>query len=232
LALKNKGEKTQMKREVIVFGRTVEEAIQNGLKELGVTAEKAEYEVLENAKKGFLGFGETPAKVKVSCNANAEMKAVEFVTKLVANMGLDAEVKSEKINGKDTRITIEGEAAGLLIGHHGETLDALQYLANLTANKADDDKESYSKITVDIENYRAKREETLRTLARRMAARVSKNGRSMTLEPMNPYERRIIHSEIQNIEGVSTYSIGSDDNRKIVVCPEDKMGRHRSSSAR
>lgn len=219
-----------MKREVIVFGRTVEEAIQNGLKELGVTAEKAEYEVIENAKKGFLGFGETPAKVKVSCNANAEMKAVEFVTKLVANMGLDAEVKSEKINDKDTKITIVGESAGLLIGHHGETLDALQYLANLTANKTDG--EGYSKITVDIENYRAKREETLRTLARRMASRVNKNGRSMTLEPMNPYERRIIHSEIQNIEGVSTYSIGSDDNRKIVICPEDKMGKHKSSSAR
>ncbi|MBE6717737.1 MAG: protein jag [Ruminococcaceae bacterium] len=219
-----------MKREVIVYGRTVEEAIQNGLKELGVTAEKAEYEVIENAKKGFLGFGETPAKVKVSCNANAEMKAVEFVTKLVANMGLDAEVKSEKINDKDTKITIVGESAGLLIGHHGETLDALQYLANLTANKTDG--EGYSKITVDIENYRAKREETLRTLARRMASRVNKNGRSMTLEPMNPYERRIIHSEIQNIEGVSTYSIGSDDNRKIVICPEDKMGKHKSSSAR
>jgi len=219
-----------MKREVIVYGRTVEEAIQNGLKELGVTAEKAEYEVIENAKKGFLGFGETPAKVKVSCNANAEMKAVEFVTKLVANMGLDAEVKSEKINDKDTKITIVGESAGLLIGHHGETLDALQYLANLTANKTDG--EGYSKITVDIENYRAKREETLRTLARRMASRVNKNGRSMTLEPMNLYERRIIHSEIQNIEGVSTYSIGSDDNRKIVICPEDKMGKHKSSSAR
>ena len=200
------------------------------MKELGVTAEKAEYEVIENAKKGFLGFGETPAKVKVSCNANAEMKAVEFVTKLVANMGLDAEVKSEKINDKDTKITIVGESAGLLIGHHGETLDALHYLANLTANKTDG--EGYSKITVDIENYRAKREETLRTLARRMASRVNKNGRSMTLEPMNPYERRIIHSEIQNIEGVSTYSIGSDDNRKIVICPEDKMGKHKSSSAR
>ena len=218
-----------MKREVIVFGRTVEEAIENGLKELGVTADKADYEVIENAKKGFLGFGETPAKVKVICNVNAGMKAVEFVKKLVTNIGLDIEVRAEQINGKDTKITLEGESAGMLIGHHGETLDALQYLANLTANKSEDDeKGDYSKVTVDIENYRAKREETLRTLARRMAARVRKNNRNITLEPMNPYERRIIHSEVQNIEGVSTYSIGSDDNRKIVICPEDRANKHKA----
>ncbi len=218
-----------MKREVIVFGRTVEEAIENGLKELGVTADKADYEVIENAKKGFLGFGETPAKVKVICNVNAGMKAVEFVKKLVNNIGLDVEVKAEQINGKDTKITLEGESAGMLIGHHGETLDALQYLANLTANKSEDDeKGDYSKVTVDIENYRAKREETLRTLARRMAARVRKNNRNITLEPMNPYERRIIHSEVQNIEGVSTYSIGADDNRKIVICPEERANKHRA----
>ena len=218
-----------MKREVIVFGRTVEEAIENGLKELGVTADKADYEVIENAKKGFLGFGETPAKVKVICNVNAGMKAVEFVKKLVNNIGLDVEVKAEQINGKDTKITLEGESAGMLIGHHGETLDALQYLANLTANKSEvDEKGDYSKVTVDIENYRAKREETLRTLARRMAARVRKNNRNITLEPMNPYERRIIHSEVQNIEGVSTYSIGADDNRKIVICPEERANKHRA----
>ena len=218
-----------MKREVIVFGRTVEEAIENGLKELGVTADKADYEVIENAKRGFLGFGETPAKVKVICNVNAGMKAVEFVKKLVNNIGLDVEVKAEQINGKDTKITLEGESAGMLIGHHGETLDALQYLANLTANKSEDDeKGDYSKVTVDIENYRAKREETLRTLARRMAARVRKNNRNITLEPMNPYERRIIHSEVQNIEGVSTYSIGADDNRKIVICPEERANKHRA----
>ena len=117
----------------------------------------------------------------------------------------------------------------MLIGHHGETLDALQYLANLSANKGDDDK-SYAKITVDIENYRAKREETLRTLARRLASRVRKSGRNITLEPMNPYERRIVHSEVQSIEGVSTYSIGSDDNRKIVICPEERMGKHKPSA--
>lgn len=217
-----------MKREVIAYGKTVEDAIKNGLRELGVEAEKADYEVLENAKKGFFGFGESPAKVKVMCEINAEMKAVDFVNTLVKNMGLDVEVTSEKIGKKDTKIIISGESAGMLIGHHGETLDALQYLVNLTANKEDNGKESYSKVTVDIENYRAKREDTLRTLARRMASRVLKNGKSITLEPMNPYERRIIHSEVQNIEGVSTYSIGSDDNRKIVICLEERAGKHKN----
>ena len=215
-----------MIREAIVFGKTIEEAIQNGLKELGVKAEQAEYEVLETPKKGFLGFGEAPAKVRVYFEVKSGERAVEFVKTLVKNMQLDVQVNAEIIGEKDTRITLEGESAGMLIGHHGDTLDALQYLANLTANKGDEEREDYTKITVDIENYRAKREETLRTLARRMAARVRKNGRNMTLEPMNPYERRIIHSEIQNIEGVSTYSVGSDDNRKIVICPEEKA-KHR-----
>lgn len=215
-----------MVREVICYGRTVEEAIQNGLRELDIPAEKAQHEVIENAKKGFLGFGEAPAKVRVFCNVTANMKAVDFINTLVKNLELDAKVEVEKTGSKDTKITISGESAGMLIGHHGDTLDAIQYLANLTANKDDEDKDGYSKITVDIENYRAKREETLRTLARRMAAKVQKTHRPTTLEPMNPYERRIIHSEVQNIEGVGTYSVGSDDNRKIVICPEDRMGRH------
>ncbi len=218
-----------MKREAIAFGKTVEEAIKNGLRELGVEAEQStSYEILENAKKGFLGFGESPAKVKVTCEVTGEMSAVDFVSKLVEDLGLDAQIRSEKVNNKETRIIISGESAGMLIGHHGETLDAIQYLANITANKSDDDK-GYSKITVDIENYRAKREETLRSLARRLASRVRKSGKSLTLEPMNPYERRIVHSEIQGIEGVSTYSIGSDNNRKIVICPESKMGSNKPS---
>ena len=130
---------------------------------------------------------------------------------------------SQRANGLDgedgeKKIIVEGGNAAILIGHHGETLDALQYLANLAANKRIDGvKGEYVKISVDVEGYRAKREETLRALARRMADKVLKYKKSVMLEPMNPYERRIIHSEIQNIEGVSTNSIGSDGNRKVVV---------------
>ena len=116
-------------------------------------------------------------------------------------------------------IHILGEDAGMLIGHHGETLDQLQYLVNLAANKknGEDDDRTYTRILVDIEGYRAKREDTLRNLARRTAARVLKYKRSVTLEPMCAYERRIIHSEIQSISGVMTNSIGVENNRRIVI---------------
>ena len=124
----------------------------------------------------------------------------------------------------EKRITVSGESAAILIGHHGETLDSLQYLASLAANKRVDGKKGeYVRITVDVEGYRAKREETLRALARRMAGRVLKYKKSVMLEPMNPYERRIIHSEIQNIEGVSTNSIGSENNRRIVMFLDDTV---------
>ena len=123
---------------------------------------------------------------------------------------------------RSTVITVDGEGAGLLIGHHGETLDALQYLANLAANKkVKGEKREYTKITLDVEGYRAKREEALRALARRMAGKVVKYKKSVMLEPMNPYERRIIHSEVQSIEGVSTNSIGSENNRRIVMFLDD-----------
>ncbi len=213
-----------MKREVICVAKTIEEAIEKGLKELGVDASKAEHEILEQPKKGFLGFGEAPAKVKVTCEETGEDKAVEFVKTLLRNMEIDAEVSVVDVEEVGRRIIISGEDAGNLIGHHGETLDALQYLVNLTANRAEgEEKNDRPRLSVDIENYREKREDSLRSLARRMASRVRKSGRQMSLEPMNPYERRIIHSEVQKIEGVTTFSVGADDNRKIVISPEDKV---------
>ena len=133
-------------------------------------------------------------------------------------MNIEADVSMTEGENGEHKIAIPGESASILIGHHGETLDSLQYLANLAANKrVGGKKEEYVKITVDVEGYRAKREETLRALARKMASKVLKYKKSVMLEPMNPYERRIIHSEIQGIAGVSTNSIGSENNRKIVV---------------
>lgn len=213
-----------MKREVICVAKTVEEAIEKGLKELGVTADAAEHEILEQPKKGFLGFGEVLAKVKVSCETTGEDKAVEFVKTLLGNMEIQADVEVRDTDDGGRRIVIVGEDAGMLIGHHGETLDALQYLVNLTANRAEgEEKNGRPRLSVDIENYREKREDALRSLARRMAGRVRRSGRAMSLEPMNPYERRIIHSEVQKIDGVTTYSVGQDDDRKIVISPEDKV---------
>lgn len=212
-----------MKKEIIKTAKTVEEAINEACNELGVEKDKVNYEVLEEGKKGFIGIGAVPAKVKITYTVGGGEIAVELIKKLALDMGLNVTVSSREGDNDDTLVTVDGEGAGILIGHHGETLDSLQYLLNLAANKKENgEKREYTRITLDIEGYRAKREETLRTLARRMADKVLKYKKSVMLEPMNPYERRIIHSEIQKIDGVSTNSIGSENNRKIVVYLDDK----------
>jgi len=269
-----------LKQVVEAFGKTVESAIAEGAAKLGVDRELVAYEILENPKKGFLGFGEVPAKVRVTYDAKNENKALEFVNMLIKDMGIEAEATMSDIEGRGKLIRITGKGSGVLIGHHGATLDALQYLVNLAANKRSDSEQDeqnenddetensdilndetqtglkaqmteriktsakdYTHITVDIENYRIKREETLRALARRMASKVQKYNKSITLEPMNPYERRIIHSEIQDIEGVMTTSIGTDNERKIIIYPENgepphirtqrgRYGKNRSGAVR
>ena len=155
--------------------------------------------------------------------AEGEDMSFDFIKTLLSDIGLTAEAELYSCEDGTRRITIVGEDAATLIGHHGDTLDALQYLANLaSAKKNAQGERDKSRVTIDIEGYRAKREETLRALARRMAAKAVRNNRSVMLEPMNAYERRIIHSEIQGLEGVSTNSIGSDNNRKIVIFLTDK----------
>ena len=166
---------------------------------------------------------ETELKMERREVKEGEDMSYEFVKTVIADIGLKAEAELYACEDGTRRITIVGEEASALIGHHGDTLDALQYLANLaSARKNINGERDKSRVTLDIEGYRAKREETLRALARRMAAKALRNRRSVMLEPMTPYERRIIHSEIQNIEGVSTNSVGSDSNRKIVIFLTDK----------
>ncbi len=216
-----------MKKELIVTAKTVEEAKEKAVLELGVAMEEIEFEVLEEGKRGFLGIGAADAKVSASYTLGGADIALEFIRKIVADMGLNLTVEKKAGNNDDILITADGEGAGALIGHHGETLDSLQYLANLAANKKiKGEKRDYVKITLDIEGYRAKREEALRSLARRMAAKVVKYKKSVMLEPMNPYERRIIHSEVQGIEGVSTNSIGSENNRRVVMFLDDTKSEY------
>ena len=155
--------------------------------------------------------------------AEGEDMSYDFVKTVLLDIGLNATAELYAVEDGTRRITIVGEDASTLIGHHGDTLDALQYLANLaSARKNVNGERDKSRVTLDIEGYRAKREGTLRALARRMAAKALRNKRSVMLEPMTPYERRIIHSEIQKIEGVSTNSVGSESNRKIVIFLTDK----------
>ena len=155
--------------------------------------------------------------------APGEYRTLDFIRTLITNMGLEAEAELFSSSDGTLRITITGESASALIGHHGDTLDALQYLTNLAAaQKNENGEKNKTRVTIDIEGYRQKREDTLRALARRKAAQALKNRRSVMLEPMSAYERRIIHSEVQSIEGVSTNSVGSDSNRKIVIFLTDK----------
>ena len=213
-----------MKKEIIVSAKTIEEALAEAAEKLGApSVEKLEYTVIDEPKKGLFGIGAVPAKISATYTCGGEEDAVAMVKELLANMNIEADVVLSDGENGEKRIVVEGENAAILIGHHGETLDALQYLANLAANKkVNGEKREYVKITVDVEGYRAKREETLRALARRMADKVIKYKKSVMLEPMNPYERRIIHSEVQKIEGVSTNSIGSDNNRKVVMYLDTK----------
>ncbi len=319
-----------MKEEIIVTGKTVEEAMAAAAAQY--SGEDVSYEIAEMPKKGFLGIGSAPAKIRViinkeeeidlsaivssvkdmkvatnkggsgttpapekkvekaektekkaeskpapkktekkpapkkveSAEKNAESEkaepkmaevkkeapkkeprqivvtdeekayALEFANTLLKNMEIDAVASYDGIETAGEggtsypRLVIAGEGAGILIGHHGETLDAIQYLVNLSAlRRGGNTQKEFVKIVVDIENYRQKREETLRGLAARMAAKAQKYKRNVVLEPMNPYERRIIHSEIQKFENVSTHSVGSDENRKIVITYEgpDKVER-------
>lgn len=185
-------------------------------------AEKKPEEQSKSAPKSEV-IPEAELKMERRIVENGEDMSYDFVKTVIADIGLSAEAELYSCEDGTRRITIVGEDASALIGHHGDTLDALQYLANLaSARKNSKGERDKSRVTIDIEGYRKKREETLRALARRMAAKALRNRRSVMLEPMSAYERRIIHSEIQGIEGVSTNSIGSDNNRKIVIFLTDK----------
>ena len=218
-----------MKQEVIKTAKTIDEALEAAANELGVNKEEIEYEVLEEPKRGFLGMGASPAKIKATRILKPLEAARAFVETLIKDMEIDAVVTIHDDGNGEALMTISGEGAGLLIGHHGDTLDAFQYLINLAANKKESDETKYTRISVDIENYREKREETLRNLARHMADKVKRTGRNVVLEPMNAYERRIIHSEVQNIDGISTNSVGVEGNRRVILFPE---GNEKPTSAR
>ena len=274
-----------MKKEIEISAKSREEAIAEALEKLGAPSESALIiTVINEGRKGFLGFGAVPVTIKAvyqvpdapaaeagerrprrernrggrggernraprapreeeiaeeeitmperppvtpidpATASESEQIAYRFICKLVEDMDLkDVAIAMHPGNNDDMVITVDGENAGVLIGHHGDTLDALQYLANLAANRKEEgEKREYARITVDVESYRAKREDALRILARKKAHQVLKYKKSIMLEPMNPYERRIIHSEIQHIEGVATNSIGVENNRRIVIFLEEE----------
>lgn len=224
-----------MLRKEIGTGRTVEAAVADGARKLGTDPSRTQYDIIEAPKKGFLGFGEAPAKVWVYVEVGSEQVAIDYINKLASDMEISvtAEVARELNSEGGKMIKVTGADAGVLIGHHGETLDALQYLSNLAVNRHNEaNDEDSPKITVDIEGYRSRREETLKAVARRTAEKVVRYRRNIALEPMTPYERRIVHSCLQNFAGVTTSSTGSDEDRRVVVYYDAKTASKRRGGGR
>ena len=199
------------------LGKTVEEAIENGLKALGITRESAEVEVLEEPVKGFLGIGAKPAKVKVEAKKSDGERAICFLNGLFDLMDVNAKCNLSQEEEK-VIIDVITDNSSAIIGYRGEVLDAIQNLAGAVANIGRDD---YRRVVVDCEGYREKREETLKSLAQKLAAKAVRTGRKVTLEPMNPYERRILHSALSDSTEVKTASEGKEPNRYVVIIPNN-----------
>ncbi len=231
------------KREFV--GKTIEEAREKAAFELGIDVDDLLYEIVETAKSGFLGLNSKPYKIaawkegddleevvvekltppeaapikeikkekKKVKDVSDKDKAEAFLGKVLPLMGVKADIQANEVED-GLNITLTGDGMGLVIGRRGETLDAIQYLTSIIVNKG---KDGYTKVTVDTENYREKRTETLVRLADKVADRVVKHHKNITLEPMNPFERRVIHARLQSSDYVTTISVGEEPNRRVVV---------------
>lgn len=211
-----------MQKELIKEAASIEEAKALIAVEFGVEEEKITFETLQEPGKKVLGlFGGSQAVVKGTVeaeNVSASALACDFLKNVLAGMGVTDCTYDVKEEENGCVITLDGENLGFIIGRRGDTLDALQYLTGLVANRADN---RYYRVTVDIGNYREKREKALVGLARRLAGQVGRTGRRHSLEPMNPYERRIIHTTVQDMDGVISWSVGSEPNRHVIIGPSD-----------
>lgn len=195
--------------------KTADEALTNALIQLETTSDQIEYEILEEEKSGILGLFSKPAKIRVRKKGDVTDVVRTFLTKTfdAMNIIVDIEIDYDK-DSSLLNIELKGNDMGMLIGKRGQTLDSLQYLTSLVANKKT---ESYVKVKLDTENYRQRRRETMENLAKNVASKVKKTGRPVFLEPMNPYERRIIHAALQGDKYVDTHSEGEEPHRKVVV---------------
>ena len=198
-----------------VSAKTVEDALTEASIQLGVPSNELEYEVIEKGSTGFLGIGSKNAVIKVFKKFSAEESVKEFLKSVFQAMDLEVEI-IVKVNEEDKLIEVDlkGEDMGILIGKRGQTLDSLQYLTNLAVNKHS---ENYYKVKVDTEDYRKRRKDTLENLAKNIAYKVKRTKRPVELEPMNPFERRVIHSALQNDRYVTTHSEGDEPYRHVVV---------------
>jgi spoIIIJ-associated protein len=201
-------------------GKTKDEALMQASVELGVPSTDLEYEVVSEETKGFLGIGSKPCIIKARRKKTFIDEIREYLESLFKAMDIQTEIQIEFDETENVlSINLEGPEMGILIGKRGQTLDALQYIISLAVNKKS---ESYIRVKLDTENYRARRKETLENLAKNIAFKVKRSKRSFALEPMNPYERRIIHSALQGNKYVETYSEGNEPYRHVVVVYKGK----------
>jgi len=204
-----------MTKSIEISAKTEDEAIESALEQLGLTRDEVSVEIVERAKTGFLGLKSTPAIVKVIYEAKEDRidRVETFLTGLLKRMDVEAGVEVTEGDGS-VNVVMTGKDPGALIGRRGETLDAIQHLTNYVVNRGGTGR---VRVNLDAENYRQRRNETLEHLAARTAGKVVKYRRNMTLDPMNAYERHVIHTALQNYENISTYSVGNEPNRRIVV---------------
>ena len=208
-----------MSQTVEKTAKTVQEAIVLALEELGASEDDVEIEIIDEGNKGIFGIGSKYARVQVTLKSLRSDDAVSFLENVLSKMKVEVDIKKIE-NDESIMLKISGKDSGIIIGRHGETLDALQYLTNLAVNRHSGD---YKRVSIDIENYRQKREDALVKLADRLAERVVRYRKNVTLEPMNPYERRIIHSTLQNNRLIETHSVGEEPNRKVVITLKQGM---------
>ena len=198
-----------------ISAKNVDDAITQATVQLGITSDQLEYEVLDKGSTGFLGIGSKNAVIKARKKFSIDENVVEFLSSIFDAMKMEVEILVA-VNEEEHIIEVElkGDDMGILIGKRGQTLDSLQYLTNLAINKHSDE---YYKVKIDTEDYRKRRKETLENLAKNIAFKVKRSKRSFALEPMNPYERRIIHATLQNDKYVATRSEGEEPYRKVIV---------------
>lgn len=205
---------------ITVTAKTVDEAVTKALIELETTSDKLEYEVVDKGSAGFLGIGAKPAIIRAKKKETVADKAIEFLSQIFDAMNLEVSITAAyNEEEQELSLNLEGDDMGILIGKRGQTLDALQYLTNRVANK---NQEGFVRVKLDTENYRKRRKETLENLAKNIASKVKRTRKPVSLEPMNPYERRIIHSALQADRYVSTHSEGEEPYRRVVVTPNRK----------
>ncbi|WP_156289937.1 RNA-binding cell elongation regulator Jag/EloR [Oceanobacillus salinisoli] len=204
-------------KEITASGQTIEEAVQAALEQLNTTRDQVEITVIDQGKKGLFGvFGAKPAIVKVSLVKDPIKETEKYMKEVTANMNLDVDIQTT-IEGKHVTFELNGENIAILIGKRGQTLNALQYLIHLVINRIS---ENYYTVTLDAEGYRGRRQETLESLALKMADKAMRLNKKVALEPMPAFERKIIHSVLQGKPGISTYSDGEEPHRHIVIKPK------------